>query len=135
VHNARTAGKIELVGQLIDAGLRRLEITSFVSSTAAPQLSDADWLTRHAVKTWPKTQATALVLTHFLDEYVARWHQAGVVAGLALEKLGTNNCLCKAIDRRKRSTTGAPTRKASGSFPRLLAVGLQGVLPALDAQR
>src|SRR5688572_25520677 len=36
-----TATKIDLVNGLIDAGLRHLEVTSFVSPRAVPQLRDA----------------------------------------------------------------------------------------------
>ncbi len=36
-----TAGKLELIGALADAGLRRIEATSFVSPTWIPQLADA----------------------------------------------------------------------------------------------
>ncbi|MCW1432272.1 hydroxymethylglutaryl-CoA lyase [Novosphingobium sp. JCM 18896] len=37
-----TATKIALIGRLHDAGLRRMEITSFVSPSALPQLADAE---------------------------------------------------------------------------------------------
>ncbi len=36
-----TDTKIEIVNTLIDAGLRRFEVTSFVSPKAIPQLRDA----------------------------------------------------------------------------------------------
>jgi hydroxymethylglutaryl-CoA lyase len=37
-----TAVKVELIHRLMDAGLRRIEATSFVSPTAVPQLADAE---------------------------------------------------------------------------------------------
>jgi hydroxymethylglutaryl-CoA lyase len=39
-----TAGKVELVHALLDAGLRRIEVTSFVSPRWIPQLADAEAL-------------------------------------------------------------------------------------------
>ncbi|MDF0542728.1 hydroxymethylglutaryl-CoA lyase [Sphingobium sp. H39-3-25] len=36
-----TATKIELIRQLYDAGIRRMEVTSFVSEAALPQMADA----------------------------------------------------------------------------------------------
>ena len=36
-----TATKIEMINELIDAGLPRIEVTSFVSPRAVPQLADA----------------------------------------------------------------------------------------------
>lgn len=41
-----TAGKVELIGALLDAGLRRIEATSFVSPQAVPQMADADAVIR-----------------------------------------------------------------------------------------
>jgi hydroxymethylglutaryl-CoA lyase len=37
-----TAAKIEFIEQLIDAGLRRLEVTSFVNPKKVPQMADAE---------------------------------------------------------------------------------------------
>ncbi len=37
-----TAQKLEMIGRLIDAGVRRLEATSFVSPKLVPQMADAD---------------------------------------------------------------------------------------------
>ena len=41
-----TVLKLRLVEALVDAGLRRIEITSFVSPRWIPQLADADQLAR-----------------------------------------------------------------------------------------
>jgi hydroxymethylglutaryl-CoA lyase len=41
--------KLRLVDALVQAGLRRIEITSFVSPSWIPQLADADELAEHAV--------------------------------------------------------------------------------------
>src|SRR5258706_14645348 len=40
------AGKLELISALVSAGLRRIELTSFVSPRWVPQLADADELVR-----------------------------------------------------------------------------------------
>ena len=37
-----TARKIELINRMIDAGIRSIEVTSFVSPRAVPQLADAE---------------------------------------------------------------------------------------------
>ena len=42
-----TDGKARLVHALVDAGLKRIEVSSFVSPRWIPQLSDADELVRH----------------------------------------------------------------------------------------
>ncbi len=41
-----TASKLELIRRLEQAGLRSIEVTSFVSSKWIPQLADADELVR-----------------------------------------------------------------------------------------
>ena len=45
-----TADKIRLVEGLMDAGLRRIQVTSFVSPRAVPQLSDAEAVLEGAAK-------------------------------------------------------------------------------------
>lgn len=42
-------GKLRLIDALVQAGLRRIEITSFVSPKWIPQLADADEVAEHAV--------------------------------------------------------------------------------------
>lgn len=37
-----TSGKLELIGKLIDAGLRRIEVASFVNPKRVPQMADAE---------------------------------------------------------------------------------------------
>lgn len=45
-----TAAKIEFIEKLIDAGLRRLEVTSFVNPKKVPQMADAEQLLAGLVK-------------------------------------------------------------------------------------
>lgn len=58
-----TKHKDELVGRLVDAGLRHVEVTSFVSPKAVPQMADAAQVMRRAVNAWPQGRFAALVLT------------------------------------------------------------------------
>lgn len=37
-----TSAKVEFIERLIDAGLRRLEVTSFVNPKKVPQMADAE---------------------------------------------------------------------------------------------
>jgi hydroxymethylglutaryl-CoA lyase len=53
-------GKKQLVSALVDAGLKRIELTSFVSPRWIPQLADADELTRQ-MKAPPGVTFSALV--------------------------------------------------------------------------
>ena len=55
-----TAVKIELVNRMIDAGLRTIEVTSFVSPKAVPQLADAEDVLAGIARR-PDTTLTALV--------------------------------------------------------------------------
>jgi hydroxymethylglutaryl-CoA lyase len=50
-------GKRRLVEALVSAGLRRVEITSFVSPKWVPQLSDAEELTRELIAAHPPLQS------------------------------------------------------------------------------
>lgn len=52
--------KLSLYGALVDAGARRLEVTSFVSPKAIPQLADAEELVR-AIGDHPDVHLSALV--------------------------------------------------------------------------
>jgi len=74
-----TDGKLELVARLADAGLRRIELTSFVSPRWIPQLADADETARRAPERagvvysalvpnaagWERFRATALPVAAF----------------------------------------------------------------------
>lgn len=55
-----TAAKLELASRLLDSGLRHLEVTSFVSPRAVPQLADAEALMA-ALKRRPGVEFSALV--------------------------------------------------------------------------
>ncbi len=56
-----TAKKLELIDALVDAGLRRIQVTSFVNPRLIPQMADADELCA-ALKAHPGVLYSALVL-------------------------------------------------------------------------
>jgi hydroxymethylglutaryl-CoA lyase len=56
-----TATKVEFINRLIDAGLRRLEVTSFVNPKKVPQMADAEAVLAALVKR-PDTWYVGLVL-------------------------------------------------------------------------
>jgi hydroxymethylglutaryl-CoA lyase len=55
-----TENKIEIINQIIDSGIRSIEVTSFVSPKAVPQLADAERVLA-GVSRRPDTTLTALI--------------------------------------------------------------------------
>ncbi|WP_264441018.1 hydroxymethylglutaryl-CoA lyase [Rhizobium acaciae] len=55
-----TAKKIELINRMVEAGIRSIEVTSFVSPKAVPQLADAEEVLAGIVR-GPDTRLSALV--------------------------------------------------------------------------
>lgn len=53
--------KLELIGDLVSAGVRHMEFTSFVSPKAIPQLADAGEITKAVLETYPDLDMFALV--------------------------------------------------------------------------
>lgn len=87
-----TGEKLALVGSLVAAGLRRLELTSFVSPKAVPQLADAPRLMAQVRRDWPDLHASALVITEFGYERAIRAGTAAVAAVvIASETLSRHN--------------------------------------------
>ncbi len=56
-----TGDKLALIGLLVAAGLRRVEVTSFVSPKAVPQMADAADLLSLVIEQFPQLQSTVLV--------------------------------------------------------------------------
>ena len=56
-----TETKIALLGRLYESGLRRIEIGSFVSATALPQMRDTAEVLAAAARCWPDLRAQVLV--------------------------------------------------------------------------
>src|SRR6201995_381452 len=52
-------GKVRLIDALVASGLRRIEITSFVSPKWIPQLADADEVARHVQSSAPESVAVS----------------------------------------------------------------------------
>lgn len=55
------ASKIRFIDGLVEAGLRHVQITSFVSPKAVPQMQDAVELTKHCLMRYPEMDFLALV--------------------------------------------------------------------------
>ena len=55
-----TGDKLALIGLLVAAGLRRVEVTSFVSPKAVPQMADAADLLSAVIRQYPQLQPTVL---------------------------------------------------------------------------
>lgn len=56
-----TEGKLRLIGHLVQAGVQRIEVTSFVSPRAVPQMADADELLPAVQARLPGLHASVLV--------------------------------------------------------------------------
>jgi hydroxymethylglutaryl-CoA lyase len=56
-----TEFKIEIIDQLVDAGVKHIEFTSFVSPKAIPQLADAAEVTKAVLEKYPDVDLFALV--------------------------------------------------------------------------
>jgi hydroxymethylglutaryl-CoA lyase len=54
------AGKLAMLEAIVATGVRRVEVTSFVSPKAVPALADADEVARH-LGSWPQVHFSALV--------------------------------------------------------------------------
>lgn len=53
--------KMDLIGRMFDAGVTQMEVTSFVSPKAIPQMADAGIVARAALEKYPELRAVALV--------------------------------------------------------------------------
>ena len=56
-----TGKKVEFIGQMLSTGIKEMEITSFVSPKAIPQLSDAAQVLPAVKREYPDVEFTALV--------------------------------------------------------------------------
>lgn len=56
-----TPDKLRLIGALVDAGLKRIEVSSFVAARWIPQLADAEVVVASLKKTHPTLKLSALV--------------------------------------------------------------------------
>ena len=52
--------KLELIGEMFDAGVQEMEVTSFVSPKAIPQMADASELAKACIEKYPNRKLYAL---------------------------------------------------------------------------
>jgi hydroxymethylglutaryl-CoA lyase len=53
--------KLSIIDRIIDAGIKKIQITSFVSPKAIPQMQDAQELTEACLEKYPEAELSALV--------------------------------------------------------------------------
>jgi hydroxymethylglutaryl-CoA lyase len=76
-----TATKVEFVGHLVDAGLRRIEVASFVNPKRVPQMADAEAVLAALAPRAPQGQFIGLVLNRkgYERAQAARCAEVGMV--------------------------------------------------------
>jgi hydroxymethylglutaryl-CoA lyase len=92
--------KIELLDAIVATGVRRIEVTSFVSPRAVPALADADELAAHLGK-WPDVHWSALVAT-------PRGAERAIDSGIP-----NLEYVVSAADSHSRANAGRPTAAAT----------------------
>jgi hydroxymethylglutaryl-CoA lyase len=70
-----THAKVRLIEALIDAGLKRIEVTSFVSAKWVPQMSDADQVCRMVEKPADVTFSALVPNARGLERALAGGHR------------------------------------------------------------
>jgi hydroxymethylglutaryl-CoA lyase len=116
------AGKLEMIEALVATGVRRIEVTSFVSPKAVPALADADQVAAELAR-WPGVHWSALVAN-------PRGAVRAVDAGIAhLEYV------VSAADAHSRANAGRSTAEAVAAVPEIagLAHGAGGSLEVIIA--
>jgi hydroxymethylglutaryl-CoA lyase len=116
------ADKLAMLEALVETGVRRIEVTSFVSPKAVPALADADALAAELHR-FPGVHFSALVAN-------TRGAQRAVDAGIAdLEYV------VSASDSHSRANAGRPTKDAVAAVPDIaaLAHGAGGSLEVVVA--
>ena len=116
------ADKLPMLEALVETGVRRIEVTSFVSPKAVPALADADALAAELHR-FPGVHFSALVAN-------TRGAQRAVDAGIAdLEYV------VSASDSHSRANAGRPTKDAVAAVPDIaaLAHGAGGSLEVVVA--
>ncbi len=56
-----TEQKIDIIDGLINSGIKEIEVTSFVSPRAIPQMADSERLASYCLKNYPETKIYALI--------------------------------------------------------------------------
>src|SRR5947209_7962937 len=98
--------KIAMLAALVETGVRRIEVTSFVSPKAVPALADADEVAKHLGR-WPDVHWSALVAN-------TRGAVRAIDAGIAeLEYV------VSAAESHSLANGGRPTAEAAAAIARL----------------
>ena len=105
-----TAKKLELIDALADAGVRRIQVTSFVNPKLIPQMADAEALCA-GLKAQPGVIFSALVLN-------ARGLERAADAGL-----GHVSASISASDTHSRKNTNASLVEARRQFTNMIKIG------------
>ncbi len=114
--------KIAMLAALVDTGVRRIEVTSFVSPKAVPALADADEVAKHLGE-WPAVHWSALVAN-------TRGAVRAIDAGIAhLEYV------VSAADSHSIANAGRPSAEAAAAIGEIadLAHGAGGGLEVIIA--
>lgn len=101
-----TSTKLELLDAIVDAGARRVEVTSFVSPKAVPALADADQVAAELGR-WPGVRFSALVAN-------TRGADRAVDAGVA-----NLEYVISASDAHSKANTGKTTAEATDAIGRI----------------
>jgi hydroxymethylglutaryl-CoA lyase len=116
------AGKLDMIEALVATGVRRIEVTSFVSPKAVPALADADQVAAELSR-WPGVHWSALVAN-------PRGAVRAVDAGIAQLEY-----VVSATDGHSRANAGRSTAEAVAAVPEIagLAHGAGGSLEVIVA--
>lgn len=109
-----TEKKVELIRRLLDAGLRRIEVASFVSPKKVPQMADAETLLA-ALRRPPQVYFTGLVLNHrgFDRALAAGCNEIGMVV-LATDTFNRRNQGVPTAESIEAWLAIAPQARAAG---------------------
>jgi hydroxymethylglutaryl-CoA lyase len=111
-----TATKLELIRRLVDAGIRRLEVVSFVNPQRVPQMADAEAVVA-GLPTRPGVTYIGLVLN-------VRGVDRAVAAGI-----GEINCVVVASDTFGRKNQGQTTEQSIAVVREIGAEGARAGIP------
>lgn len=131
-----TQTKLDIIGSLYHAGIRSMEITSFVSPKAVPQMADAGEVAACVVRQHPELRAFALVPN-------LRGAQSAANAGLreitfvvsaseAHNKANINRTVKESLEELKRIKTKLPELKVRVDIATALGCPFTGAVPIAD---
>src|SRR2546427_6917459 len=132
--------KVEVVNLLSDAGLPRIEVTSFVHPKAVPQLRDAERVMA-AIRRRPGTRYAALVpnekgAVRAVDVGVDAIHTV-VSASESHNLANVNMTIAESLDRLRAGLQGAarPKPAPGGGIPTPLGRPVAGDVPLAQLER